>query len=83
MGLSKYIAEFSRFENISTKIYLHLPVVSLCYFVGMDVEEEIIWNFDNVQKAYATRGYEAIYVGMDVDIQTRYFVMATKWLNTI
>jgi hypothetical protein len=22
-------------------------------------EEEIIWNFDNVQKAYATRGYEA------------------------
>jgi hypothetical protein len=21
--------------------------------------EEIIWNFDNVQKAYATRGYEA------------------------
>jgi hypothetical protein len=20
---------------------------------------EIIWNFDNVQKAYATRGYEA------------------------
>jgi hypothetical protein len=21
--------------------------------------EKIIWNFDNVQKAYATRGYEA------------------------
>jgi hypothetical protein len=21
--------------------------------------EEIIWNFDDVQKAYATRGYEA------------------------
>jgi hypothetical protein len=26
--------------------------------VGLD-EEEIIWNFGNVQKAYATRGYEA------------------------
>jgi hypothetical protein len=23
------------------------------------VREKIIWNFDNVQKAYATRGYEA------------------------
>jgi hypothetical protein len=25
----------------------------------MLVGEKIIWNFDNVQKAYATRGYEA------------------------
>jgi hypothetical protein len=23
------------------------------------LREKIIWNFDNVQKAYATRGYEA------------------------
>jgi hypothetical protein len=28
--------------------------------VPLHVErEKIIWNFDNVQKAYATRGYEA------------------------
>jgi hypothetical protein len=31
-------------------------------------EEKIIWNFDNVQKAYATRGYEAK-SGMDEDYQ--------------
>jgi hypothetical protein len=27
--------------------------------VGERYREKIIWNFDNVQKAYATRGYEA------------------------
>jgi hypothetical protein len=26
---------------------------------NVDDREKIIWNFDNVQKAYATRGYEA------------------------
>jgi hypothetical protein len=26
---------------------------------GLVEKEKIIWNFDNVQKAYATRGYEA------------------------
>jgi hypothetical protein len=29
------------------------------YLKAIDLREKIIWNFDNVQKAYATRGYEA------------------------
>jgi hypothetical protein len=28
-------------------------------FKKPELREKIIWNFDNVQKAYATRGYEA------------------------
>jgi hypothetical protein len=30
--------------------------------------EKIIWNFDNVQKAYATRGYEAKPIWRESDL---------------
>jgi hypothetical protein len=31
-------------------------------------EEEIIWNFDDVQKAYATRGYGAHILASDMSV---------------
>jgi hypothetical protein len=37
-----------------------LSTYSACWVVAVaEAGEKIIWNFDNVQKAYATRGYEA------------------------